>query len=102
MNPPEYPDPSLSHVIDSLNNGSGSNHSGASNLFSGPTRQNMLFSDLSNFADPQQWNIRGIGQQVSWGIPMPSDEGTDLLYGSEIPFWMGDDQWQGLGGTNWA
>lgn len=32
-------------------------------------------------------------------MPMPllsTDEGMDLFYGSEIPFWMGDDQWLGL------
>jgi hypothetical protein len=26
---------------------------------------------------------------------------VDLFYGSDIPFWMGDDQWGGLGGDSW-
>lgn len=62
-----------------------------------PPPQNVAFSGPSSLAG-LQWNSSGIGQQLS-DIPMPNDDVADLFCGYDLPFWMGDDQFLGLGGS---
>jgi hypothetical protein len=52
----------------------------------------------------QQWHAMPVQTAVSQSASSQAafGNGTDLFYGSDIPFWMGDDQWNGLPTETWT
>ncbi|RFU23748.1 hypothetical protein B7463_g12591, partial [Scytalidium lignicola] len=59
-----------------------------------PVRQSWGFPDFPNPATYINMGLQpGIGQQLM-GIPMLNDDGTEIHYGLDMPFWTNNGQWQ--------
>jgi hypothetical protein len=61
-------------------------------------------SSYADIGGLQQWNPMPTQTAVSQssGSQAAFGNGSDLFYGSDIPFWMGDDQWNGLPAETWT
>ncbi|KFY31346.1 hypothetical protein V493_01186 [Pseudogymnoascus sp. VKM F-4281 (FW-2241)] len=66
------------------------------------TSHNRMFSELSDlmpsFRDAEgNGYVYRMGGELGLDLQMPNQDGMELFYGLDTPFWLNGDQWSGLG-----
>jgi hypothetical protein len=85
------PGPALSHDMHSAN------FSGVPQPFMG--RQSWMLSELTPTFEDAGYTY-GLGAQLGPRLQTSNDEGAELFYGLDTPFWVNNDQWREIGGNN--